>query len=111
MESTIIVAIFTGMVSIAVCLINNHYQMKTISQKNDAQMEDMIAHNEQAIAIMQCSIDELRKECEKHNNVMERVFVLEGRADKFCEITNNIKDDIKEIKDNVSKLTDKVHGL
>lgn len=101
-------ALVAGLFSLAVCLINNHYNIKALGEKQTAQMNDMIAHNEEAIAIMQCSIDELRKEVEKHNRIVERVFVLEGQANNLYTITNNTQQDIKDLKKDLDRIADKV---
>lgn len=96
-DNTVIVAIIGLVSATLVCLINNYFTTRNISRQQSNQMEellrqqnaqaqDMIAHNEQSIAIMQCSVDEakreierLRAEMEKHNRVVERTFKLEEK--------------------------------
>lgn len=64
----IIVGIISGAVTLAVCLINNHYQR--IAQE--------IKHAE-TITLITYRLDELTKQVEKHNQVMERTFILEEK--------------------------------
>lgn len=101
-------AIITGIISIIVCLINNHYSAKGHFKAQTAQIEDMVAHNEETIAIIETQIEGLRKEVEAHNKIVERTYVLEGRADKFCTITQNLDRNIMDLKRAIEKLEDKV---
>ncbi len=57
----IITAAITGAVTLTVCLINNSYQRKQI------------------ISLLEYKIEELTKKVEKHNNVIERTFLLEQK--------------------------------
>lgn len=101
-------AIITGIVSIIVCLINNHRNTNEFFLKQTAQIEDMAAHNEESIAIIETQIDNLRKEVEKHNQIVERVYGLEARADRFCETTKNFTKDIDRLTKSVEKIEDKL---
>lgn len=109
MDNSIWITVGGWLVTLAICLINNYFSQKNFSEKHSAQMEDMIAHNEEAIAIMQTTIDNLRAEVEKHNQIVERVFVLEGRAEKFCTITDHTQKDIADLKKSVDRLRDNIH--
>lgn len=64
----IIVGIISGAVTLAVCLINNHYQRVAAE----------IKHAE-TITLITYRLDELTKQVEKHNQVMERTFILEEK--------------------------------
>lgn len=55
----IISAGITGIVTMVVCLINNHYQSKMTRN------------------LIEYKVDELSKRVDKHNNVIERVYKLE----------------------------------
>ena len=57
----IITAAITGAVTLIVCLINNTYQRKQI------------------LSLLEYKIEELTKKVEKHNNVIERTFLLEQK--------------------------------
>lgn len=56
---TIIAAIISGGVTLAVCMVNNHYQ--AASTRN----------------LIEYKLNELTKRVDKHNSVVERVYLLE----------------------------------
>lgn len=56
---TIIAATITGGVTLAVCMVNNHYQSNATR------------------AMIEYKLDQLTKRVDKHNNVIERVYKLE----------------------------------
>lgn len=58
---TIVSSLITGAVAIIVCLINNRVQ-----------------HNK-AQALYEYKMDELTKRVDKHNNLVERTYRLEGK--------------------------------
>ena len=66
---TIIAAAITAGVTLAVCLITNHAQA------------------EKTRALLDYRLSELEKKQDKHNNLMERTFRLEGKMD---EVTHEI---------------------
>lgn len=68
---TIIAAAITAGVTLAVCLITNHAQA------------------EKTRALLDYRLSELEKKQDKHNNLMERTFRLEGKMD---EVTHEIGD-------------------
>lgn len=59
-------AIITGLVAIAVCLINNFFQQRAVTKQ----------HNE-TIAVFNVKIDALQKTVEKHNQLIDRTYRLE----------------------------------
>lgn len=68
---TIIAAAITASVTLVVCLITNHAQA------------------EKTRALLDYRLSELEKKQDKHNNLMERTFRLEGKMD---EVTHEIVD-------------------
>lgn len=68
---TIIAAAITAGVTLVVCLITNHAQA------------------EKTRALLDYRLSELEKKQDKHNNLMERTFRLEGKMD---EVTHEIGD-------------------
>ena len=68
---TIIAAVISGAVTLAVCLITNH------------------AQQEKTRALMEYQLKELSQRVEKHNNVIERTYLLEGQ---MRECQHDIKD-------------------
>lgn len=68
---TIIAAVITAAVTLAVCLITNH------------------AQQEKTRALMEYQLRELSQRVEKHNQVIERTYQLEG---EMRECQHDIKD-------------------
>ena len=68
---TILAAAISGAVTLAVCLITNHAQA------------------EKTRALIDYRVQQLEKKQDKHNNLMERTFRLEGRLE---EAVHEIKD-------------------
>lgn len=68
---TVIAAVITGAVTLIVCLITNH------------------AQQEKTRALMEYQLRELSQRVEKHNNLVERTYLLEG---EMRECQHDIKD-------------------
>lgn len=68
---TIIAAAITGAVTLTVCLITNH------------------AQQEKTRALLEYQLAELTKRVDKHNNVIERTYRLEGQ---MLEAQHDIRD-------------------
>jgi hypothetical protein len=66
METTIIAALISAGAALAVCIINNTAQSRKI-------ISEMDKHNE----LQAYQINELKNAVEKHNRVIERVYILE----------------------------------
>lgn len=58
---TVLAAVISGAVTLAVCLVNNHAQA------------------EKTRALLDYRLSELEKKVDKHNNVVERTYQLEGQ--------------------------------
>ena len=63
-------AIITGVVAILVCMINNYCQ----SKKADKQ------HNT-TVALIEYKLDQLTDKVEKHNNAVERLYIVERKLE------------------------------
>ena len=63
-------------------------------------------HNvtEKNTAVMQFQLQELTKQVEKHNNVVERVFMLEQKTDTLFNYTENFRNDIRELSKSVKEI-------
>jgi len=59
-------ALITGLIAIAVCLINNFFQAKQTTKAND-----------KTIALIQMKIDNLTAKVEAHNQLIDRTYRLE----------------------------------
>ena len=70
MSETVLAAIIAGGVTLIVCLINNIFQ----NQKADEQMR-------QTAAMMEYKLDQLTKKVEAHNNLIDRMYGVERKAE------------------------------
>ena len=66
MANEIIVACISGLVTLIVCMVNNRNQRKQAEEQNS-----------KTIALIDYRLDELTKQVEKHNTIIERTFKLE----------------------------------
>lgn len=85
-------ALISAGAAILVCLINNYYMDKRRSAKAETEFEVLKAS-------ITAEIRSLTKEVEKHNNVIERVYSLETKADVFEEkmkVANHRLDDLEK---------------
>ena len=69
----LLTALISAGTTLLVCIANNHYQAKST--------RDLIAYR----------LQELERKVDKHNNLVERTYELEGQ-------TNLLKEQIKELK-------------
>ena len=93
MTETIIAALITGSIALAVCLINNYFQNKTNQEK----------YNE-TIALIDYKLTELSKRVDKHNNVIERTYKIEEHEsviDEKLKVINHRLHDLE--KDGVER--------
>lgn len=87
-------ALISAGAAILVCLINNYYMDRRREAKAETDFEVLKATITEEIR-------HLTKEVEKHNNVIERVYALETKADVFEEkmkVANHRIDDLEEAK-------------
>ena len=73
--------------AIAVCMINNHYQMQEIEKKHEAN-----------IMLISYRLESLEKTVNKHNNIIERTYELEkGQAtmQEQIKVANHRIDDLE----------------
>lgn len=80
MNETILTALVTGGVTLAVCLINNYFQ------------------SSRTRAILEYKLDELTDRVNKHNNLVERTYHLEEQAavhEEKIKVANHRIDDLE----------------
>ena len=81
---TVIAAAISGIVTLVVCMVNNHYQAS--STRN----------------LIEYKLDELTKRVDLHNGVIERVYSLEKSRDVFEEklrVANHRIDDLEKARE------------
>lgn len=88
MNPTITASLISALAAIAVCMINNHFQ----TAKSEKAHQDNIV-------LISYRLEELEKKVDKHNNLIERTYALERRADVLEEkqkVANHRLDDIEK---------------
>ena len=81
-------ALITGIVAIAVCMINNHYQQKRTEKANH-----------KTVALIDYKLSELTKRVDKHNNVIERTYRIEeaiSLQDEKMKVANHRIEDLEK---------------
>ena len=84
---TIIPSVLSAAVTLIVCLINNHYQRLETEKK----------HSE-TIALITYRLDELSDRVDKHNQLIERTYELEKKAElteEKIKVANHRIDDLE----------------
>lgn len=79
---TIIASVVTGIITLIVCMINNHYQ--SVSTRN----------------LLDYRLTELEKKVDKHNNVIERTYRLEELSalqEEKIKVANHRIDDLEKV--------------
>ena len=81
--------------TIITVLAANRHTLAEIEKKSELSDAKLDAKLERHQAVTDTKIDELAKKVEKHNNMIERVFTLEGRM-------NEAEHDIRDLKGRAS---------
>lgn len=81
-------ALITAAVTLAVCLINNHFQQKQVEKKHD-----------ETVGLVTYRLEQLEKKVNKHNNLVERMFKVEENIEVHAEkikVANHRIDDLEK---------------
>ena len=95
MSETIIVAAISLVGTIITVWAANKHTLAELEKKSELSDAKLDAKLEKHQAVTDTKIDELAKKVEKHNNMIERTFQLEGRM-------NEAEHDLKELKGRVA---------
>lgn len=74
MNPTILASLISAGAAIIVCMVNNHFQNAKTTK----------AHNDN-IVLISYRLEQLEAKVDKHNNLIERTYELERRADVMEE--------------------------
>ena len=85
----LLIAALSAAVTIIVCFFNNYFQKKREDKRREHEREELIAAQNQAMALIEYKIGELTEEVREHNNFARRMPVLE---EKIRVINHRIKD-------------------
>ena len=93
MSEAVVVAIITAGLSLIGTIITvtmaNRQTLSTLDKKSDLSDARLDAKLEKHQAVTDTKIDELARKVERHNNMIERVFKLEG---EMTEAQHDIRD-------------------
>lgn len=95
MSDTIIVALISLVGTIVTVWAANRHTLAELDKKSELSDAKIDAKLERHQAVTDTKIDELTRKVEKHNNMIERVYQLEGRM-------NETEHDIKDLKGRVA---------
>lgn len=74
MDTTILASLISAGAAIIVCIVNNHFTMKRTEK---AQQDNIV--------LISYRLEQLEQKVDKHNNMIERTYNLERRADVMEE--------------------------
>ena len=74
MDTTILASLISAGAAIIVCMVNNHFTMKRTEK---AQQDNIV--------LISYRLEQLEQKVDKHNNMVERTYNLERRADVMEE--------------------------
>ena len=95
MAETIIVAAVSLLGTIITVWAANKHTLAELDKKSELSDAKLDAKLEKHQAVTDTKIDELTRKVEKHNNMIERTYQLEGRM-------TEVEHDIKDIKGRVA---------
>lgn len=90
-DTAIMAAIISGATTLLVCLFNNYFVSKRSKEQSDKQLEASREQNDKQLALLDLRLAQMEKKQDKHNNMMERLAVIEHDIDEM-------KHDIHEIE-------------
>lgn len=88
MTETVITALISGGVTLAVCLLNNNFDKQKREKKHD-----------ETIAMISYKLDQVEKKVELHNNAVERLYIVERKIDVDEEKLRVINHRIDDLED------------
>lgn len=95
MSDTIIVAAISLIGTVVTVLAANRHTLAEIEKKSELSDTRLDAKLEKHQAVTDTKIDELTRKVERHNNMIERTYQLEGRM-------NEAEHDIRDLKGRVA---------
>lgn len=100
---TIIGAVISAIAAIVVCIINTNKQSEKQALQLGARLDNQSLKLEDQLnaqtALINQKLEVLSERVEKHNNVIERTFILEQKAavqEEKMKVANNRIDDLED---------------
>ena len=98
MNDTIWAAIISGLVTLAVCMINNYCQRKAADRQHKATIAAANEQHNTTITLIEYKLDQLAKKVDLHNNAVERLYKAERAIDlqdERIKVANHRIDDLE----------------
>ena len=95
MSDTIIVAAISLIGTVVTVIAANRHTLVELDKKSELSDAKIDAKLERHQAVTDTKIDELTRKVERHNNMIERTYQLEGRM-------NEAEHDIRDLKERVA---------
>ena len=86
--TAIVTAALSAVVTLVVCLVNNHFQVSKTT------------------ALISYRLEELEKKVDKHNNVVDRTYKLEQDITRLQDEVNRHKERLREAEGKMNKMED-----
>lgn len=110
----VITALIGAGVAIVVCIINNHFTMgrtlAEIRENNDKAIQevrlsnnDVIAHLQTTISVLEIKLSQLAEKTDKHNNLVERMYDLEKLATQYSIVQQNMDKRVDDIREELNR--------
>ena len=91
MSDAVLVAIITGALSLLGAWLSSRKSTADMFAKRDKQSELSDAKLDREIAVVKTEISALSQRVTVHNNMIERVYKLEGRMDEVAHDVDGLK--------------------
>lgn len=96
--TVILPSLLTGIVTLAVCVINNNSARQRQIDDFKQILAQQKAESDKTIALMECRINELTKQVAEHNNLITRTYDLEKLAVQYGEMMKNMEKRLDQIE-------------
>lgn len=83
--------ILTTAAALLVCLINNWYQQRQFEEHQYSVAEEANRKHDETIKMIEYKLEQLTKKVDKHNNLVERMYVLEKHVEKANYRLDNLE--------------------
>ena len=95
MSEAIVVAVISLIGTVITVLAANRHTLAELDKKSELSDAKLDAKLERHQAVTDTKIDELTRKVEKHNQMIERTYILEGKM-------NEVEHDIQDLKGRVA---------
>lgn len=80
------------------CMVNNNMQRTKDQHAIEMRIAEINANYDKSTAIIETKIDELTEHVNKHNNLVERMYEVEGKQKHILSTVEDIRHDISRLE-------------